>query len=80
MSASRPLVASSPCSTELDLLAAECPRGCVGRLSGPELAACVSALAYEARQPDDAAAPAPAGRRCPGCLGEMVRLGGARGA
>jgi len=43
--------------TELDLLAAECVReGLWSGLSPPELAACVSALAYESRQADDAAA------------------------
>jgi ATP-dependent RNA helicase HelY len=43
---------------ELDLLTAECLReGIWEELSPPELAACVSALVYESRQPDDAAAP-----------------------
>jgi ATP-dependent RNA helicase HelY len=44
--------------TELDLLAAECVRdGLWSGLTPPELAACVSALAYESRQQDDASAP-----------------------
>ena len=41
--------------TELDLLAAEClRRGTWAGLSPAELAACVSALTYESRRPDDA--------------------------
>jgi ATP-dependent RNA helicase HelY len=49
---------------ELDLLAAEClRRGLWDGLTAPELAACVSALAFEARHPDDASPPRlPAGR------------------
>jgi len=63
--------------TELDLLAAECLReGLWEDLTPPELAACVSALVYESRQPDDAAPPRlPAGRSRE-VLGEMVRLWG----
>jgi ATP-dependent RNA helicase HelY len=63
--------------SELDLLTAECLRaGLWTRLSPAELAACVSALVYESRQPDDAAPP----RTPPGgvqdALGAMVRLWG----
>jgi ATP-dependent RNA helicase HelY len=44
--------------TELDLLAAEClRRGVWQGLDAPELAACVSALVFESRQPDDAQEP-----------------------
>jgi ATP-dependent RNA helicase HelY len=44
--------------TELDLVAAEClRRGIWAGLSPPELAACVSALTFEARRPDDAGPP-----------------------
>ena len=44
--------------TELDLLAAESlRRGLWDGLTAPELAACVSALAFEARHPDDATPP-----------------------
>ena len=44
--------------TELDLLAAEClVHGIWDGLQPAELAACVSALTYESRQSDDAAAP-----------------------
>ena len=61
---------------ELDLLTAECLRdGIWEQLSPPELAACVSALVYESRQPDDAAPPrTPAGAH--EALGAMVRLFG----
>jgi ATP-dependent RNA helicase HelY len=63
--------------TELDLLAAECLRaGVWEELSPPELAACVSALVYESRQPDDAApARLPGGGVRP-ALVETVRLWG----
>lgn len=49
---------------ELDLLAAECLRtGVWNGLTPPALAACVSALVFEARRPDDEAAPRlPAGQ------------------
>jgi len=44
--------------TELDLLAAEClRRGTWAGLPPAELAACVSALTFESRRPDEAAAP-----------------------
>jgi ATP-dependent RNA helicase HelY len=63
--------------TELDLLAAEClEHGLWDGLSPAELAACVSALTYESRQSDDAAAPrlphGPAGE----VLAATVRLWG----
>ncbi|MGH8969656.1 MAG: DEAD/DEAH box helicase [Actinomycetes bacterium] len=65
--------------TELDLLTAECLRaGAWAGLTAPELAACVSALVFESRQPDDAAAAPP---RLPGgpvrdVLAEMVHIWG----
>jgi ATP-dependent RNA helicase HelY len=43
------------------------------RLSAPELAACVSALVYEARQPDDYQPKLPGGAARP-ALAEMERL------
>jgi ATP-dependent RNA helicase HelY len=63
---------------ELDLLTSECLRQRVwGTLDPAELAACVSALVYESRQPEDAGPP----RLPPGAprtaLGEMVHLWGA---
>ena len=49
--------------TELDLLVAEClRRGLWDELNPAELAACVSALTFESRRPDDAE-PAPAAAR-----------------
>jgi ATP-dependent RNA helicase HelY len=64
--------------TELDLLASECLRcGVWDGLTPAELAACVSALVFESRQPEDAAAP----RLPPGAsreaLAETVRIWGA---
>jgi ATP-dependent RNA helicase HelY len=64
--------------TELDLVAAECLRGGVwAELAPADLAACVSALVFESRQSDDAAAP----RLPPGAsreaLAETVRIWGA---
>jgi ATP-dependent RNA helicase HelY len=61
---------------ELDLLTAESLReGIWEHLSPAELAACVSALVYESRQPDDAAPPrTPSGAH--EALGAMVRLFG----
>jgi ATP-dependent RNA helicase HelY len=63
---------------ELDLLTAECLReGVWTGLDPAELAACVSALVFESRQPEDAAPP----RLPPGAardaLAEMVRMWGA---
>ncbi|WP_062215379.1 RNA helicase [Streptomyces sp. NBRC 109706] len=62
---------------ELDLLASECLReGVWEGLDPAELAACVSALVYEARSADDAPAPdVPAGATRQ-ALGEMVRIWG----
>jgi ATP-dependent RNA helicase HelY len=63
--------------TELDLLAAEALReGLWDDLDPAELAACLSALSYESRQPDDAVAPPLPPGRVPEVLGEMVRLWG----
>jgi ATP-dependent RNA helicase HelY len=63
--------------TELDLLAAECVRdGMWSGLTPPELAACVSALAYESRSSDDAAAPRLPKGRVQDVLTETVRAWG----
>ena len=63
--------------SELDLLTAECLRaGLWARLSPAELAACVSALVYESRQPDDAAPPRTPPGRSQDVLAAMVRLWG----
>jgi ATP-dependent RNA helicase HelY len=63
--------------TELDLLAAEClEHGLWDGLSPAELAACVSALTYEARQTDDAAAPRLPHGRAREVLAAVVRLWG----
>ena len=63
--------------TELDLLAAEClGRGLWDGLSPAELAACVSALTYEARKSDDAAAPRLPQGRAREVLAATVRLWG----
>ncbi|MEV6398817.1 DEAD/DEAH box helicase [Streptomyces sp. NPDC051907] len=62
---------------ELDLLASECLRAGVWEgLSPAELAACVSALVYEARQADDAVAPKVPAGRAKVALGEMVHIWG----
>lgn len=62
---------------ELDLLAAECLRqGVWDRLRPAELAACASALVYEARQADDAVAPRLPTGDARDALAEMVRLWG----
>ncbi|QTI44508.1 DEAD/DEAH box helicase [Streptomyces nojiriensis] len=62
---------------ELDLLASECLRAKVWEgLSPAELAACVSALVFEARQSDDAVAPKVPGGAAKEALGEMVRIWG----
>ncbi|MER5770542.1 DEAD/DEAH box helicase [Streptomyces sp. NPDC001985] len=62
---------------ELDLLASECLRERVwDGLSPAELAACVSALVYEARQSDDAVAPKVPGGKAKEALAEMVRIWG----
>ncbi|MGH8867145.1 MAG: DEAD/DEAH box helicase, partial [Actinomycetes bacterium] len=63
--------------TELDLLAAECLRdGLWDELTPAELAACVSALVYESRQPDDAGPPQVPGGRTRDVLAAMVHLWG----
>ncbi|HUR75899.1 MAG TPA: DEAD/DEAH box helicase, partial [Sporichthya sp.] len=63
--------------TELDLVAAECLRqGLWNGLTHAELAACVSALAYESRNPDDAAPPRLPDGPVRETLGDMVRLWG----
>ncbi|RII18742.1 ski2-like helicase [Streptomyces sp. YIM 130001] len=62
---------------ELDLLASECLRERVWEgLSPAELAACVSALVYEARAADDAIAPKLPSGQAKAALGEMVRIWG----
>jgi ATP-dependent RNA helicase HelY len=62
---------------ELDLLTAECLRaGIWDRLSPAELAACVSALVYESRQPDDATPPRTPSGLVQGALAAMVGLWG----
>ncbi len=62
---------------ELDLLASECLRERVWEgLDPAELAACVSALVYEARQSDDAVVPKVPTGRAKAALGEMVRIWG----
>ena len=61
--------------TELDLLTAECLRtGHWDELSAAELAAVVSALVYEARQPDEVAPPRLPGGAARDALGSMVKL------
>ncbi len=60
--------------TELDLVAAQCLReGLWEGLAPAELAACVSALTYESRQPDDVAPPRLPPGRVPTVLAQMVR-------
>jgi ATP-dependent RNA helicase HelY len=62
---------------ELDLLAAECMRrGVWDGLVPAELAACVSALSFESRQPDEAHPPRLPGGRVPDTLSAMVRIWG----
>jgi ATP-dependent RNA helicase HelY len=63
--------------TELDLLAAECLRaGLWDDLDAAELAACVSSLVFESRQPDDVTAPRLPGGRARTVLADMVTLWG----
>ena len=63
--------------TELDLLAAECLRtGVWERLNPAELAACVSALVYESRSPEDAGAPRVPHGPAEEALAETVRTWG----
>ncbi|MBZ4320184.1 DEAD/DEAH box helicase [Streptomyces huiliensis] len=62
---------------ELDLLASECLReGVWDGLAPAELAACASALVYEARMSDDAVAPKLPSGAAKAALGEMVRIWG----
>ncbi|WP_035851358.1 DEAD/DEAH box helicase [Kitasatospora azatica] len=62
---------------ELDLLASECIREGVWQdLAAAELAACASALVYEARQADDAAAPRLPEGKAKDALGRMIRIWG----
>ncbi|TQM69349.1 ATP-dependent RNA helicase HelY [Actinomadura hallensis] len=62
---------------ELDLLTAESLReGLWDKLDHAELAACVSALVYESRQPDDAAPPRTPPGAAQDALAAMVRLWG----
>jgi ATP-dependent RNA helicase HelY len=62
---------------ELDLLASECLRdGVWDELNPAELAACASALVYEARQADDAVAPKLPTGNAKQALAEMVRIWG----
>jgi ATP-dependent RNA helicase HelY len=62
---------------ELDLLASECLRDQVWEgLGAAELAACASALVYEARAADDALPPKLPGGNAKHALGDMVRIWG----
>ncbi|KNB49724.1 DEAD/DEAH box helicase [Streptomyces caatingaensis] len=62
---------------ELDLLASECLREGVWEGLGPaDLAACASALVYEARAADEAVAPKLPSGAAKAALGEMVRIWG----
>jgi ATP-dependent RNA helicase HelY len=62
---------------ELDLLTAESLRaGIWEELTPPELAACVSALVFESRQPDDATPPKTPSGRVQEALAAMVRIWG----
>jgi ATP-dependent RNA helicase HelY len=61
--------------SELDLLTAEClRRGVWDELNPAELAACVSALTFEARRPEDAAPPRLPAGRVAAVLTGMTRL------
>jgi ATP-dependent RNA helicase HelY len=63
--------------TELDLLVAEClRRGLWDGLGPPDLAACVSALTFESRRPDDVSPPRLPQGQVRGVLAEMARLSG----
>lgn len=62
---------------ELDLVAAECIKsGMWSGLDPAELAACVSALTFESRQPDDAVPPRLPPGRVRDVLADMVKLWG----
>ena len=63
--------------TELDLLVAEClRRGSWDGLGPAELAACVSALTFESRRPDDTSPPRLPQRQGPRGADAMVRVWG----
>jgi ATP-dependent RNA helicase HelY len=63
--------------TELDLVAAECLRqGTWDGLNAAELAACLSALVYESRTPDDVTPPKLPGGAAKQALGELVHTWG----
>ena len=63
--------------SELDLLTAEClRRGIWDGLNHAELAACVSALTFEARRPEDAGPPRLPGNRVASAVAAMTRLWG----
>jgi ATP-dependent RNA helicase HelY len=63
--------------TELDLLVAEClRRGLWDELAPAELAACVSALTFESRRPDDASPPRLPHGRPREVLADMIRVWG----
>ncbi|HXS66595.1 MAG TPA: DEAD/DEAH box helicase [Streptosporangiaceae bacterium] len=63
--------------SELDLLTAEClRRGIWDGLNHAELAACVSALTFEARRPEDAGPPRLPGSRVATAVAAMTRLWG----
>jgi ATP-dependent RNA helicase HelY len=63
--------------TELDLVAAEClRRGLWNGLAAPELAACVSALSFEARQADEAGPPRLPPGRVREVFAAMIRVWG----
>jgi ATP-dependent RNA helicase HelY len=63
--------------TELDLLVAEClRRGLWDDLAPAELAACVSALTFESRRPDDASPPRLPHGRSREVLADMIRVWG----
>jgi ATP-dependent RNA helicase HelY len=63
--------------TELDLLVAEClRRGLWDGLEPAELAACVSALTFESRRPDDASPPRLPHGRVREVLADMIRVWG----
>jgi ATP-dependent RNA helicase HelY len=62
---------------ELDLVAAEClRRGTWAGLTPPELAACVSALTFESRRPEDAGPPRLPTGQVTEVLADMIRLWG----
>ncbi len=66
--------------SELDLLVSEClRRGLWNELSPPELAACVSALTFEARRAEDAGPPRLPGSKVAGVVAAMTRVWGELG-